>query len=126
MSRALRWAGLLMLLQTCQGSAWADNLTETQRSGIRAAYARSVSKIVRARAGSVPYPKGVKGVARIAFAVDRSGTVTSRELRESSGHKAVAAWAMKVVPVGLKLRPVPAGMQGPLVRFTVPLRVDGS
>jgi protein TonB len=73
------------------------------------------------------YPPGAKndrGVAQIAFSLDRKGRVTSSRIMASSGSSALDREALDMIQRAQPFPPPPAALPGAEVSLTVPVRFN--
>jgi periplasmic protein TonB len=66
--------------------------------------------------------RGEQGVVMLAFIVDRSGHVLSREIVRSSGYRELDNEVMSMIERAQPLPPFPASMPQAKLELTVPIR----
>jgi protein TonB len=68
--------------------------------------------------------KNDRGIAQIAFSIDRKGHVTSSHIVKTSGSAALDREALEMVKRAQPFPPPPAGLPGTEVSLTVPVRFN--
>lgn len=74
------------------------------------AYRREVTQILFYRVRTLPHRLLTGGLLHIRFTIGRDGIVTRSEIARSSGYQYIDDLGLRIVPVGLKLPPLPADL----------------
>jgi protein TonB len=85
-------------------------------------YKEIVEQIERHKAYAAAHARGLKGVVKFAFSIDRQGRVVSSRVAETSGDAAVDRAALATLEKAQPFPPPPAGMRGDAFPFTMPLK----
>lgn len=117
--RAICVLGLLLL---CVVSLSAARALEADLQEDLRAYRETVLRILVERMGNVRNHLPA-GLVQVRFSIGRDGVVTRSKIVASSGHKTTDRLALAIVPVGLRLPPLPGAAISKLT-VTVPLRFD--
>lgn len=115
--RAIWVLGLLLLGLVSLSAARANEVDDQE--GLRA-YREAILPILVKRLENLRHRPSA-GMVAVRFTIGRDGVVTRSEIQASSGHKTTDRVALTIVPVGLKLPPLP-GTVLPNFTVTVPLR----
>lgn len=114
MRRAI--GGLVLLLLCLAGPAEA----QAEAAGV-AAYRQQLARTLTQRVRNLRHATP-GGTVLVRFVVGRDGLVTQSEIEASSGAEATDRLALAIVPVGLRLPPLPAEAPIRSLAVTVPLR----
>ncbi|WP_232631429.1 energy transducer TonB family protein [Methylobacterium sp. Leaf118] len=114
MLRAVGWIGIVWLLCPFGSSpAWANELGD---------YQERLRHIIVARILAIPHPFSGGGYVAIRIAIAPNGRVTRSKITQSSGRRDLDALALRIVPPGLTLPPLPTTLSHRAMHMTVPIR----
>lgn len=115
-----RWIGLMGLWLLCLiGPPAVQAYDATDVAGVRA-YRQQLARTLTRKVGTLRHTTP-GGTVRLRFVVGRDGVVTQSEVEASSGAEATDRLALAIVPVGLRLPPLPAEAPIRSLAVTVPL-----
>lgn len=85
------------------------------------AYRLELLRLFAYRVRGLPHRMLTGGKLAIRFTVEREGVVTHSAIARSSGNQSIDELGLRIVPVGLKVPPMPPDL-GPRMQITLPLR----
>jgi periplasmic protein TonB len=94
------------------------------RSNVDPKYWASISAQIERNKRFPPDGKNDRGVAQIAFSIDRKGRVVSSRIVTTSGSPALDREALEIIKRSQPFPPPPAAVQGTEVSLTVPVRFN--
>lgn len=122
MRRAIGVMGLwLLAVAACLGDLPAARAEDVTGVAGMKAYRQQLSKILEARVGHLRH-RSPGGTVGLRFTIGRDGRVTRSEVAASSGFEPTDRLALSIVPVGLRLPPLPARARLADLTVTVPVR----
>ncbi|SFK70828.1 TonB family C-terminal domain-containing protein [Methylorubrum salsuginis] len=83
-------------------------------------YRAAVTQALLQRVRNLPHQMLTGGMLHIRFTIGRDGVVTRSDIARSSGDRAIDELGLRIVPVGLRLPPLPPG-QPTALSLTQPL-----
>ncbi|KQT45383.1 hypothetical protein ASG52_14540 [Methylobacterium sp. Leaf456] len=114
----------MVLLLLCLGAPAAAQATDATDAAGMPAYRQQLTRLLTAKVRNLRH-RTAGGTVLVRFVVGRNGIVTQSEIATSSGAQAIDRLASRIVPVGLKLPPLPAEAPIPSLAVTLPLHFDG-
>jgi protein TonB len=103
-------------------AAQVQGAPNPERSNADPKYYSSISAQIERNKRYPADGKNDRGIAQVAFSIDRRGRVVSSRIVASSGSSALDREALQIIQRAQPFPPPPAGVAGAEIPFTVPLR----